>query len=565
MKTNIFKSSFLALAMMASFSACTQNEEFGTPAPADEDILNVVAYSNNFVSTDAASRITDNGTTTTFTDGDAIGVFIVREGEALVSNMKMTLSGTAWKGDNDAPLYYYKNADYIAYYPYTANLAVTTVDEIVQYFTSKISATGQTSLADYRNADLMTAEVKAADVVRGKNITFSFAHKMAMLEVKAPVRSYTTTDGSFTYKAPLGLKVVNDNQELSLCNVGTDETSGKDIFRCILVPSATEMTIQGQFQDGNVEVYFPAVGQEVKYTPAAGTYQGVNIDYDYANYDPSRDLKVGDYYYSDGSIYPGDLTGAPKDGCVGIIFSTTTSTTDQGLGWSHGYVIALNNTSESKVVWKNENTADNAITSFNIDLTDNNTKKDSFQALIDHLDGYTISKSITDNSNAETHPAFFAAKNYSVAIPSTTSGWYLPSMGQLAAVINNLAIQDGETKFTAEICTEKGTAGKFDKTNDAQVAVKRLNDVFTKIGGSLRSEMDITTTGWNLRWWGCEQTTYYVEGSNEVAHGASDAAWCVDMNYGTESDGSNYAKYLFLSRNKNDNTNYDRVRPVFAF
>ena len=184
MKTNIFKSSFLALAMMASFSACTQNEEFGTPAPADEDILNVVAYSNNFVSTDAASRITDNGTTTTFTDGDAIGVFIVRDGEALVSNMKMTLSGTAWKGDNDAPLYYYKNADYIAYYPYTANLAVTTVDEIVEYFTSKISATGQTSLADYRNADLMTAEVKAAEVVRGQNITFSFAHKMAMLEVK---------------------------------------------------------------------------------------------------------------------------------------------------------------------------------------------------------------------------------------------------------------------------------------------------------------------------------------------------------------------------------------------
>ena len=100
MKTNIFKSSFLALAMMASFSACTQNEELGTPAPADEDILNVVAYSNNFVSTDAASRITDNGTTTTFTDGDAIGVFIVRDDEALVSNMKMTLSGTAWKGDN---------------------------------------------------------------------------------------------------------------------------------------------------------------------------------------------------------------------------------------------------------------------------------------------------------------------------------------------------------------------------------------------------------------------------------------------------------------------------------
>ena len=215
--------------------------------------------------------------------------------------MKMTLSGTAWKGDNDAPLYYYKNADYIAYYPYTANLAVTTVNEIVKYFTSKISATGQTSLADYRNADLMTAEVKAADVVRGQSITFSFAHKMAMLEVKAPVRSYTTSTTygdaesakAFTYKAPLGLKVDLKETDggkttLSLCNVGTetDANSGKtkDIFRCILVPSETAKTIEGQFQDGSVEVYFPAVSQEVKYTPAAGTYQGINIDYDYTNY-----------------------------------------------------------------------------------------------------------------------------------------------------------------------------------------------------------------------------------------------------------------------------------------
>ena len=121
---------------------------------------------------------------------------------------------------------------------------------------------------------------------------------MAMLEVKAPVRSYTTSTTyngeAFTYKAPLGLKVVNGSQELSLCNVGTDDVEGKDIFRCILVPSETEMTIEGQFQDGNVEVYFPAVNQEVKYTPAAGTYQGINIayTYDYGTAKRQPELKV---------------------------------------------------------------------------------------------------------------------------------------------------------------------------------------------------------------------------------------------------------------------------------
>lgn len=542
MKTNFFKSSFLALAMMASFSACTQNEELGTPAPADEDILNVVAYSNNFVSTDAASRITDNGVTTTFTDGDAIGVFIVREGEALVSNMKMTLSGTAWKGDNDAPLYYYKNADYIAYYPYTANLAVTTVDEIVEYFTSKISATGQTSLADYRNADLMTAEVKAADVVRGQNITFSFAHKMAMLEVKAPVRSYTTGNG-FTYKAPLGLKVVNGDQELSLCNVGTDETSGKDIFRCILVPSATEMTIQGQFQDGNVEVYFPAVNQEVKYTPAAGTYQGINIAYTYTNYDPSRDLKVGDYYYSDGSIYPGDLTGAPKDGCVGIIFSTTVgekALTDKG--YNHGYVVALENARHET---DSPNTSNNLGYYYKWNKTAANiwTIVSTLADVVAKEDGYTKTY---DEVNAINCYAAQIALNFGKHAdqakylnPANTSGWFLPSSGLLDDILHNLS----------------GTTGLWDETNgfsnskqaEKLDAFKTIQPKFTSLGGTFIGSGEIENVTPNTdRWWSI---------TDAPVNGTEYRAWAVEIKLNGQS--------ILLERNVAiENAS---VRPVFAF
>lgn len=535
MKTNIFKSSFLALAMMASFSACTQNEELGTPAPADEDILNVVAYSNNFVSTDAASRIIDNGPTTTFTDGDAIGVFIVRDGEALVSNMKMTLSGTAWKGDNNALLYYYKNADYIAYYPYTANLAVTTVDEIVESFTSKISATGQTSLADYRNADLMTAEVPAESVVRGQNITFNFAHKMAMLEVKAPVRSYTTSTTyngeAFTYKAPLGLKVVNGSQELSLCNVGTDDVEGKDIFRCILVPSETEMTIEGQFQDGNVEVYFPAVNQEVKYTPAAGTYQGINIayTYDYGTTGSTRDLKVGDYYYSDGSIYPGDLTGAPKDGCVGIIFSTTTSTTDQGHGWSHGYVIALKNTNDKVATYSRWGDA-------TVILAGNALASG---AALDNMDGYTASIS-TELSAID---AVKAAKEYSVSLPEGTSGWYLPSASQLAAVMNNLYTESG-WKFDA--------TNAYDNTNQSEKAsaLNAIQTIFENVGGVLLNADEFNSapnsgiTTVTDRWW-----------STTEVDTQSAKAWALEI--------KNNGQLKLLDRDK-DASNAS-VRPVFAF
>jgi hypothetical protein len=67
------------------------------------------------------------------------------------------------------------------------------------------NSTGQSTLAEYQAADLMTASVVAANVTRGQNITFSFAHKMSMIEIKVPIRAYTS--GDYEYSAPLGLKV----------------------------------------------------------------------------------------------------------------------------------------------------------------------------------------------------------------------------------------------------------------------------------------------------------------------------------------------------------------------
>lgn len=573
MKTNLWKLSCMALAMAAIVTGCNQNNELGTPAPSgEEDVLNVVATANDFVSSDATSRISETNYTTTFEEGDAIGVFVVRDGEALVSNMKMTLGadGTTWAGENDAKLYYYKDADYIAYSPYTEGLSVTSKTEIVDYFTAKLEGTaGQSTLADYQAADLMTASVAAAEVTRGKNITFKFAHQMSMIEIKVPIRAYKTR-GGYEYSAPLGLKVTMAEEsaigkDFSLCSFGKETTAEnesevtKGIYRCIVAPSDAALNVEGEFQDGSVPVYFPATGGNLSVTPKAGEYKGIDVKYDYGTYSAERDLQVGDYYYADGSICPNDMASIPSDGCVGVIFSTETSATDQANNWSHGYVIALNNTGTSNIKWKNVATADDGYDVFDIETTDNDAKDASFQKLIDHLDGYTSSRKITDNSDEITHPAFFAAKNYAVSIPETTSRWYLPSMGQLALVINNLGVTDESKMFTAKNCSDKASNAKFDETGeDAPSAIKRMDDIFKKVGGRLRSEMDITESGWNLRWWGCGQTSFDTSISNAKA-------WCIDMNYGTNGDGSKYAKYLFLSRDKTDNTPYNRVRPVFAF
>ena len=563
MKTNIFKSSIMAIAMVASFSACTQ-DELGTEATTGEDALNVIAYSNDFVSSDAESRVTEDNYTTKFEENDAIGIFVVRDGQALVSNIKMTLGNDGvWKGENNSPLYYYKDADYIAYYPYTEGLTAISESDIVKTFTEKLTA-DQGTAEVYRNADLMSVTVPAESVERGGNISFNMAHKMSMIELKIPVRRYTTADtDGYNYSVPTKIDLTING------NAFTPYTFADGVYRCIVAASSeTPVTVKGCFYDGNTPVYFPKATAEnadpsESVTPNEGTYKCLNIKYSGISENVVvRPIEVGDYFYEDGNIYPygnqdeNDLSTPPSAGCVGVVFSTTTSVNDQNAGWKLGYVMALNNTGTSAIKWKNENTADADYTSFDIE---ENSKDASFQAMIDYLDGYTSSKKITDSSNEATHPAVFAAKNYNVTIPETTSGWYLPSMGQFAAFVNNIGVTDPTKKFTAQNCSEKASNPKFDESGeDAPAVIERINATFVRVGGSLRSDMAITEKDWNLRWWGCEQTSFDAKTTNGKA-------WCIDMNYGTNTSNKQYAKFLFLSRDKTDNTKYNRVRPVFAF
>lgn len=545
MKTNLWKLSCMALAMAAIVTGCNQNNELGTPAPSgEEDVLNVVATANDFVSSDPTSRITDTNYTTTFGEGDAIGVFVVRDGEALVSNMKMTLGadGTTWAGENGAKLYYYKDADYIAYSPYTEGLSVTSEDEIISHFTTKLQgSTGQSTLADYQAADLMTASVAAAEVTRGQNINFKFAHQMSMIEIKVPIRAYKTS-GGYEYSAPLGLKVkIGETEDFSLCTFGketTDESGNvvtKGIYRCIVDPSVGTLNVEGQFLDGSAPVYFPAAnGTALSVTPEAGEYKGIDVKYDYADHSGivERGLQVGDYYYADGSIWPGDMKNIPSNGCVGVIFSTTTSAADAGLGWSNGYVIALENTSGTLGTQYSQWASSSDVTLSGNTLANGGDLTD--------MDGYTASYSEALSEII----AVAEAKAYSVALPENTSGWYLPSAAQLATVLNNLYTNDGWS-----FSKVNAYSGGADKTNKVE-ALKAIQKKFEAVGGYL---LNATEFGTNVssaktdRWW-----------STTEDDGDSTKAWALEL----KSNG----QVSLIVRDKNSSSGGQAsVRPVFAF
>lgn len=552
MKTNLWKLSCMALAMAAIVTGCNQNNELGTPAPSgEEDVLNVVATANDFVSSDATSRVSETDYTTTFEVGDNIGVFVVRDEEALISNMKMTLgSDNVWAGENGAKLYYYKDADYIAYSPYTEGLSVTKEDEIVDYFTAKLEGTtGQSTLADYQAADLMTASVTAAEVTRGENINFKFAHQMSMIEIKVPIRAYTTT-GGYEYSAPLGLSVEVGDIKYALCTFDKETTTEnesevtKGIYRCIVAPSNKELNVEGEFQDGSVPVYFPAAnGAALSVTPEAGTYKGFDVNYTYDKYTAIRDLQVGDYYYADGSICPGDMKNIPSNGCVGVIFSTTTSAADAGLGWSNGYVMSLFDTDDinTKYSWS---TVNEDIP--NLKLYEKSV--DSFTSAFADYDGYSATQAIlaATSYSPTVYAAVNAAVTYDKEIPSSTSGWYLPSVGQVALIINELGAKKGTkptSLFTPQNAMDglSGGSGKFDQNRGAPEAMQALQNALQKVKGEFYYLPD---ESYGYRWW----TSSGVSNDNAKA-------WAID---------TNKSKFLLYDASKSETGNM-HVRPVFAF
>lgn len=554
MKTNSWKITFMALAMATAMTGCNQNNELGTPAPSsEEDVLNVVATANDFVSSDATSRVSETDYTTTFEEGDAIGVFVVRDGEALISNMKMTLGadGTTWAGENGAKLYYYKDADYIAYSPYTDGLSATSETEIVNYFTTKLEGTtGQSTLADYQAADLMTAFVAAAEVTRGQNINFKFAHQMSMIEIKVPIRAYKTR-GGYEYSAPLGLSVEIDNAEYALCTFGKETTGDagsevtKGIYRCIVAPSDAALNVEGEFQDGSDPVYFPASGGELlSVIPEAGKYKGIDVKYDYGTYSAERELEVGDYYYADGSICPGDMTNIPPSGCVGIIYSTTVPDDVEADGYGNAMVLALHDL-EGKINWAN-NIASTSLTKQY--ATTKNTYDQVLTDLFADKNGYTYMNEIKSKADFSlaNYPAFYSVANSLQGLADisslSTSGWYIPTIGQMADIINAFSTLASST-YVFGTSTAWNVAGNDGPTISAML---ELYNRLEKVGGTWNIDRPATDgdTNKSLRWWTSSE------------HSATKAL-SIDMNC---------KKFVVLDRDKNNaGSNNLYVRPVFAF
>ena len=203
MKVNKF---FLLSAITAlCMTACSADDEMvnNTQAPVNPDNLNI-EVSDAGTMTDEPTRATYSGLTTTFENGDAIGVYAVNaSGTVMTANAKFTKSGDSWTSPTS--VVFNPEWSYYAYYPwvaspYSPDFAASGVDNQFATFiadaSNKFHQTNQSTKANYQASDLMIAQGSPSGT---NKVIFSMYHKKGLARLSGGGMAFTTFSGNVPY------------------------------------------------------------------------------------------------------------------------------------------------------------------------------------------------------------------------------------------------------------------------------------------------------------------------------------------------------------------------------
>lgn len=505
MKTNAFFKSALAVCALPLFFSCSQEELAEAGSDAKRAMVVKVTENGFSAVSDTDSRVIDADYATVFEDKDQIGLFIIEnETGKLLQNMTLTKNGANWEGT----VYYYDNADYIAYYPYDAELKeVASVEDIEKHFNGKYTD-NQSTEENYRNCDLITAVVEAESLTETSPLNLNFTHNNALVEFNIPYYSYSTgADGAgYRYSVPVDLTL----------NLGESTTFkpyqvavGK--YR-VIVPAGKEVSFEGRFMDAESNIPVKIAATIPAAELAKNTGRVYNVSYDgspIVGKIETRPLEPGDYYYADGNIVPNDFQVVPKENCIGVVFATATkgeTALDGTTTCSNGYVMALvdatGNTDKVNswtYYWGQNNTSIAGLYA-----TDNSAASSTLSAVItdDSKSGFYNTDLIVKSGNYADGNAYiqhavttFGQEGYFTSnykAPEFTSGWFIPSAAQLVTLIKNLgADENGNLSYDGSnynVADYNGTQKIwFDDVVD------KLNSKLSVVGGNFEKNKGFMT------------------------------------------------------------------------
>ena len=298
MKQYKFLSTALFLAAMVAWSGCS-NEDESLPAMSGTEglVINVCDKGMENAESSASRAVTDLNYNTTFEVGDCIGLFAVKDNAILsdVNNLKVQLTREGWQPATD--LQYdgaLREATYYAYFPYSENLSINSVE--TDFFASTAAGWNigkdQSTRKNFADSDLMTSS--GSTVYRGDKgeflIQFNMVHRMSLAVISLPGTEYKFTNPELKgtiYAIKPGGDVAFYTEEIA---------SGKEIkpYRAddgsyrMLVKPAVAPDIVGVLGDSKYNVNSAI---------AAGKYKRFMVDG--GNVVKEYELKVGDYYCAD--------------------------------------------------------------------------------------------------------------------------------------------------------------------------------------------------------------------------------------------------------------------------
>lgn len=452
----------LACALILMLAACTSDalDEL-PPAGTDPDARPLtITVSDGGMYATGQTRAQEHGYSTVFTEGDRIGLYVVKDGTLEVKNLCLTLQGGKWTlPAGTSQLLYSPDRSYHAYYPYQddrdLNSRVSPGDEdffktVVYYWLVK---TDQSTYAQYTASDLMTAR----GAYSNHTLSFAMEHRMSLLILQVPATKYNYTE-----------KI--DGQEISKSYYRYTAVISKNVYwqenPCtarLLVNTKSPVTLDpGPYEyyyNGNRETFNFNYSQ-LNLQP--GKYTVHKVGDNEAGKEEFRSLAAGDYYMQDGSILPGNENVRPfhdelQKSCLGVVFWVGEI---EGIHWTqtgrlegdhllmrdhpecvHGMVVAMHDASQ-EVKWAIGQGAAESTYAWADSFNEFTLGEQADWEEIRKSDtgfGYCSSRLMAlygSRHSDTTFPARNAIATYAGEhpVPAGSSGWFLPGKNELATL-----------------------------------------------------------------------------------------------------------------------------------
>lgn len=446
---------FMAITQLL-FTACnSENSEFAEPDHTSAPFT-IQVYADGFADAmQPGTRAVDNDSRTYFVQGDCVGIIAISNGTPTQVSTTYDAETRSWTTSGMGA--YNASTTYVPYFPYKSDLSLAGINNaetaIAAIKRQIVPLKNQQSATDYRASDLLTGSCE----YNSSTLTITLEHAYSLLWLQAGTE-YSTA-GGYVYRSPAPYVVVTyDGTPYSPYFSGNS-----DGYR--LVVDASDKT------DSSAEwIYTLANGKSYRIEsslPVAGSY---HLYRNVVN-GGTRPITMGDYYYSDGSIIPGEIKNPPAEGCIGIVIKAGK---DNSGDWKddcdykfkdgktdmttiHGYVLALNEGNGGNTcTWSPSNTPIENTDMMNRDQNTGFYGYKNTQAII------LFNKKNNGDLSSAFPAAYHATAGYEAVCPAPrySSGWFLPSAGQDKYWLDNKEV------LLASIKNIKGKESSGWKEND---------------------------------------------------------------------------------------------------